>query len=417
VGDGQDITESMLHKRIEEEAYIVEPEVIFTSSGSKTKENHGITYNNGEVKQPWSMLHEDTVQLIASYLHPFDYKEFRSSWKENRSILPVVKQTSTPNRILNSTYVSPCLVYISTDDCTVYNIVDPMHNNENYLMKLPLLRGARIRFQKGGWLLMSEGACRLFFHNPFTKETIELPNLPRSYDFSNISFSSLPTCSDCVVSGIRVSGMSSIHVYLIARGENSWKFNEFDNIDLEYYMSLLCTPALRKGILYRVDYNGLLGAFNLDDGINRTFKVLEKPRKLFNRAYPSFLVECGGDLMLVKLGHIGTFVGIFRLNFSRMEWVKVKTLGKYMLFVSYTSCISRIAPNSSMENKIYFPRLSLHGEGILYYSLDTGCYHSLGSPLSFKDFSDSKGWPSWFWIEPNWSRSSVQELNWTMTLS
>ncbi|KAI3943503.1 hypothetical protein MKX01_019190 [Papaver californicum] len=413
IGDRQVITESTLQRRKEEEEeeeeeeeHIADPKVVFTSSG----------YNDGEVNQPWSILNADTLRLLASYLHPFDYKEFRSACKANRCILPVVKQTSTSNRILNSTYVSPCLVYLSMDDCPVYNFVDPMHNNENYLMKLPLLGGARIRFQKGGWLLMSEGPCRFFFHNPFTKETIELPDFPSCCDFSNISFSSLPTCSDCVVSGIRVMNMSSIRVYLIARGENSWRFREFDNINLEYYKSLLNTPALHKGTFYRLDYNGLLGAFNLEDGISWSYKVLAKPRKLFGRAYPSFLVECGGDLILVKLGHNGTLVGVFRLDFSRMEWVSIKSLGKHMLFVSYTSCISRIAPNSGMENKIYFPRLSLHGEGILYYSLDTGRYHSLGSRHTGKDFSDSKGWASWSWIEPNWSRSTVQELDWTVTL-
>ncbi|XP_026452253.1 F-box/kelch-repeat protein At1g57790-like [Papaver somniferum] len=176
-----------------------------------------------------------------------------------------------------------------------------MDNNENYFMERPLLRGAIIRFQKGGWLLMSAGARKLFFYNPFTKDTIELPDFPDYYGLSNILFTSLPTCSDCVVFGVGESDKigGGVQVYWIARGEKYWRYQEFCNIDTyEYYMPLLNTPVLYKGILYCVDYNGLLGTFSLE---SRSYKVLHKPYGTFGRAYPSFLVECGGDLLLLKV--------------------------------------------------------------------------------------------------------------------
>ncbi|XP_026450243.1 F-box/kelch-repeat protein At1g57790-like [Papaver somniferum] len=377
--------------------------------------------NQGEVNQqgPWSILQDDTLLKTASYLHPIDYKQFRLVCKAIRSNLPIFKQTPTSGTILSNRYVSPWLVFSVNNECTVYNFVDPMHNNENYFMERPLLKGAIIRFQKDGWLLMSEGAHRLFFHNPFTKETINIPDLPQHYHFSNISFFSLPTCSDCVVYGIQVDEEDEgIRVYIIARGEKSWRDHMFDNIDTDgYYMPSLNTPVLYKGILYSVDYNGLVGTLSSEDNINWSYQVVNKPRGIFDGAYPSFLVECGGDLLLVKLGRMGVFKGIFRLNFSKKEWVRVKSLGKHMLFISYTSCVSRIAPRADMENKIYFSRLSLHGEGILLYSLDTGNYHSLGNQRSSKDFYDTKGWASWSWIEPNWSRSTSEELDWFANLS
>ncbi|KAI3977025.1 hypothetical protein MKX01_008883, partial [Papaver californicum] len=61
--------------------------------------------------------------------------------------------------------------------------VNPMHNNESYLMNIPeLFEGSRIRFSKGGWLLMSKGNT-LFFYNPFTKSTIKLPDLSDDHCF------------------------------------------------------------------------------------------------------------------------------------------------------------------------------------------------------------------------------------------
>ncbi|KAI3912514.1 hypothetical protein MKW98_020976 [Papaver atlanticum] len=170
------------------------------------------------------------------------------------------------------------------------------------------------------------------------------------------------------------------------------------------------TPVFYNGIFYCVDYIGSLGVFNLED---RSWKVLEKPHQQFSDVYPSFLVECGGEILLVKLGHLGTFFGIFKLDFSRMHWVKIKNLGNHMLLVSYTSCVAAIAPKSRMENKIYFPRLCMNGEGVLFFCLATGSYRSFGSRHSASDFPDTEGWYSnCTWIEPNWSKSNAQELDW-----
>ncbi|KAI3934489.1 hypothetical protein MKW98_005434, partial [Papaver atlanticum] len=341
VGDGQKRIELTVNK-CEEKGYIINPGVEII----------------GEAKQqPWSILDKDSLQMISSYLHPIDYKKFRQVCKANRLNLPIVKQTSTSKIIISNTYASPWLVYSTNKDCNVYTFVDPMHDNENYFMKFPQLRGATIRFQKGGWLLMSERYYRLFFHNPFTKETIELPNLPKCYTWTNISFSSLPTCSDCVVFGIKVSDNGGIGVYITARGEKSWRFYEFENIDTQvYYMPLLNTHALYKGILYCVDYNGRLGALELEDKsgtseledkISCNFKVLQKPYGTFNRSYLSFLVECGGDLLLVKLGRIGTFVGIFKLDFSKMEWIRIKILLPVLIW--RTKFISLDCPYTGKE--------------------------------------------------------------------
>ncbi|XP_026459661.1 F-box/kelch-repeat protein At1g57790-like [Papaver somniferum] len=203
---------------------------------------------------------------------------------------------------------------------------------------------------------------------------------------------------------------------MIMGGADSWEWYVSPNADIKKFMPLCnITPVLYKKVIYCVDNNGTLGAFDptCDDN---PWSVLTNPSKQFDDdMHPGFLVECGKDLLLVKLGHVGKLVRILRLDLSEMKWVKVETLGKRMLFISSTTCVSAVAPNRDMENKIYFPRLCLNGEGILVYSLETCSYHSSGGKqqLPVNNFYETEGWLSnCTWIQPNWSKSTPQELDW-----
>ncbi|XP_026410281.1 uncharacterized protein LOC113305460 [Papaver somniferum] len=175
-------------------------------------------------------------------------------------------------------------MFSSGNNSPVYNLVNPVHDNENYLMNFSeLLLGAIIRYQKGGWLLISRDH-ELFFYNPFTREAIKVPDFPGYYNMSNISFSSIPT-------------PPSREMCLVMA------------------MNSLCT-ALEGGnmigalmTLMRKSYDGALGNFNLANG-NFGWEVLEKPHQQFNDSFPNFLAECGGDLLLVKLGGLETALGL-----------------------------------------------------------------------------------------------------------
>ncbi|XP_026412886.1 uncharacterized protein LOC113308635 [Papaver somniferum] len=346
----------------------------------------------------WGVIHVDIVESIASHLHPVDVLHYRAVCKANK--VPIMKKISGAIR---STDLTPWLLY-STENSTQYNFVDPMHNNEKYLMKLPeLLEGASIRCQKGGWLLMSKGRFTLFFYNPFTKETIHLPGLSPGYEFAGVTFSSLPTCSDCVVIGINQQNEEDISICIIQRGANTWIFRSFQNSNLEKYMPTFIAPVIDKGHFFCADFNGTLGDMHGGD-----FEVVERPPGHSNAAYVSFLVKCETELLMVQM--LGMSVTIYRLDSLNMVWQKVESLGKHMLFISFTSCLSAVAPKSCMENKVYFPRL--HGDRILYYSLETGSYHSVGSMHCAKDYFDTKCWTNCTWIEPNCSHSTSKELNW-----
>ncbi|XP_026436237.1 uncharacterized protein LOC113334113 [Papaver somniferum] len=363
-----------------------------------------------EEKIPWDILIEDMVVLIASYLHPLDYVHFRSVCKANRQIMPVGMSTFTSSQVLDAAHLSPLLLFSRDNSSTVYSLANPMHDNESYLMNFSeLLLDAAIRFQKGGWLLMSR-EIKLFFYNPFTREIILLPDFPGCYFTSDISFSSIPTSSDCIVFAIEGNESPEISIHCIRRGEQDWSSYFFDE---EMYSPLRNTLTSFNGAFYCVGYDGALGSFNLANG-NIYWEVLEKPRQQFKDSYPSYLVKCGDDLLLVKLGCLDMPVRIFKIDFAEMEWVQVDSLGKHMLFISDITCFSVTAPNSRMENKIYFPRLCLNGEGVLFYSLETGSYHSFGSQHFAKNFCGTKGWlRNCIWIEPNWSLSTPQELDWS----
>ncbi|XP_026393165.1 F-box protein At3g56470-like [Papaver somniferum] len=382
--------------------------------------SRGEKHNRRQLEEgkPWCILNSDMVELIASYLHPVDYVHFRSINKANQEVMPAVKSRFIlTTQTFETEYLCPWLVFTRDNNSSIYNFVNLMHNNENYLIKFSeLLLGATIRYQKGGWLLMSR-EIELFFYNPFTKETIQLADFPGCHYLSDISFTSLPTAPDCTVFGIDKSGFSiSITIYSIRRGEQQWEVVSFEDSDVEKYSPSRNTLTLFDGVFYSVGYDGTLNKLSVSFD---TFEFLEKPQEIFNDSYPSFLVKCGEDLVLVKLCP-KMLVRIFRMDFSRMEWVKVESLGKHMLFISNITCFSAIAPNSQMENKVYFPRLYLDGEGILCYSLETGSYRSFGgtSQHSSNNIYGTKGWLSnCSWIQPNWSKSTAQELDWLNSLT
>ncbi|XP_026419681.1 F-box/kelch-repeat protein At1g57790-like [Papaver somniferum] len=320
---------------------------------------------------------------------------------------------------------SPLSVFKSFDDDninnTVFNFVDAMHN-EKYSMKKDLsselLPGASIRFSKYGWLLLiSKDNKTPFFYNPFTKMVIRLPDFPdvgRALFLSGMSFSSSPTCPDCVVFALERIDGNEISIYAIKRGSRHWRYLVRENLDGSFVPSFN-NPVFFRTRFFCLDYSGTLGCCVVNDKNNNNgldWTIYTDQLKRFDDAFPSYLVECDGDLLLVNIGPIGETVGVFGLDWTNKVWVKVESLGKHMLFISNTSSCSAIAPpNSQMENKVYFPRLHKDGKGLLFCSLDTGKYHySIRAQQKNIDaatnFYDTKEMCNSTWIEPNWSQES-----------
>ncbi|XP_026423043.1 uncharacterized protein LOC113318960 [Papaver somniferum] len=361
---------------------------------------------------PSFMDNDDTVRLISDRLHTVEYMHLRAVSKKYRSMLNLRR---SPSRTVRTTGLSPWLFFAKYDQ-PVYNFVSPMHNNENYLVHIPeVLRGSTVRFSKDVWLLMLKDKT-LFFYNPLSKSIVGLPDLPDDCNLSGISFSSLPTSSDCIVFGIDRFVQETVEITFIRRGDEDWKNYHCNNIYLPPIKTKLGfepnfnSPVFHRGAFYCLDLNGTLGVFKLENGTSwEILAMVAQPKCEF--IYKSFLVECESNLLCVLLGRLGKWVRIFRLNNDAMVWVEVKHLGRHMLFISHTSSISAIAPTVQMENKIYFPRL--HDDGIIFYSLDTCLYHCLGCKHSAKDYGNSKENLVCSWIEPNCSETpSDQYLDW-----
>ncbi|KAI3908744.1 hypothetical protein MKW98_029294 [Papaver atlanticum] len=396
--------------------------ILVSQDTTETKEKNMSRLNsNGaelEALNQWDFLnHNDCTEEIGRFLHPVDYIHFRLACKQNALYLPALNQKSASTRATTTTYLSSWLISIFEDnEKTICDIVDPMHN-DRYVIKLSdqFLVGAVIRFSKDGWLLLSKGKKSVLCYNPFTREIIRLPDLPDDYVMGGMSFSSIPTSSDCVVFIIsnwyEICGYNGISFCVIEprKSETGWTVRDFDYEDctledyvqyMDNFMPCINNPVFYNGAFYCLDYNGMLGVFNMKG--DHSWSVLPKSLKQFGGFDPSYLVECDEKLLLVSLGQGEKSVDIYRLDDSEMVWVKLNSLGKHALFISNTSSFSAVAPRSCMENKIYFSRL--FGERILYYSLDTCRYHCVGSDQhSLQDFHNTKERLSCAWIEPRWS--------------
>ncbi|KAF8410732.1 hypothetical protein HHK36_003269 [Tetracentron sinense] len=340
----------------------------------------------------WFDLPWDILTLIAGRLLLVDYMYFRSTCRTCRLVAPPI-QWRTASVGLEMESLSPWLMFLKKEDGNC-NFIDPKHN-DTYLMNISELFGATIRFSKGGWLLMSQGDHSMFFFNPFTRSKIQLPDLHREcYIFSGISFSSLPTSSDCVVFCI-----SEMIAYFICKGDEDW--NHF-YIDYKIFMPYANNPVFYNEAFYCLGEEGKVGVFDLRNEFSWT--VLAKPEKPCTSIYHYYLAECDGELLSVFVGYMGNFVEVFRLNCSMMAWIKVKSLGNHMLFISHSSSISAVAKTPEMANKIYFSKF--RSDSIVYYSLETGRFHSFGSEHSMMNFYDLREHVYCGWIEPRSEKRS-----------
>ncbi|XP_026451694.1 uncharacterized protein LOC113352025 [Papaver somniferum] len=165
-----------------------------------------------------------------------------------------------------------------------------------------------------------------------------------------MSFWSVPTSSDCVVIAIsdwcEVSNENDIFVLVTETGKRatSWTVRQFyyEGCSDDDFMSCINNPIFYNGALYCLDYNGMLGVFKMK-GNNSSWKVLSMSLKQFSGFFPSYLVQCDGKLLLVNLGQSGKLIEVYRLDDSEMVWVKLTSLGKHALFISYTSSFSVVA--------------------------------------------------------------------------
>ncbi|KAF8376665.1 hypothetical protein HHK36_031667 [Tetracentron sinense] len=394
---------SLIDRQVENQREIEEEDDGREMQNMKAKEKEGLekfgVVNTVANERHWSDLPHEILASIAQRLRLVDYLSFRGACREFRLVAPSIKWR-TDSIGLETESLFPWLMFFKKDNGTC-NFIDPWHN-DTYCMNISeLLLGAVIRFSKDGWLLMSRGKYFIFFFNPFTRAMIHLPDLcEEGFEFISICFSSLPTSSDCVVFGIGYGA-----IFLICKGDENWSRL---GIDSKVFSPYANNPVFYNEGFYCLSKKGDIGVFEIKNEYV-TWTVLDKPERPCTSIYQTFLAECDGELLSVFMGHMGKFTRVFRLNRSKMVWIEVKSLGNHMLFVSHTSSISAKAKTPEMANKIYFSRFQ--GESIVFYSLETRMYHSVGSEHSMSDFYDTKEQLHCGWIEPRWFETTEEELN------
>ncbi|KAJ1407909.1 F-box protein [Sesbania bispinosa] len=346
-------------------------------------------------------LSVDTVQVIAKRLNVFDYLHFRATNRLFRSGAPPFQWRSLcdPLQRFDDLSLSPLFVCFDKED-KVLTVVHPKHGlNYIYSMSLPEVflkpTDCEICSSKDGWLLIAVSTDFSFFFNPFTKQAVLYKYGPKTNrDARWIGFSHPPTSPECtVVEFGKIGPCATMMAHISRLGEDEWGRLHFEDCNFPIYN---ISPVFHKRAFYYLSKKGKLGVIKVEENIS--WKELEKPHAPCTDYLNSFLVECNGNLLSVFEGPFGKWVRVFKLNESKMTWIKVKSLENHMLFVGNAS-FSAMANIPGMENKIYFPRF--YGQSIVFYSLETNNYHTFEDD-EVVNFHTMREKLNCSWIEPRW---------------
>lgn len=339
------------------------------------------------------------LDLIVEDLIAVDYLNFRATCKHCRLAAPPIQWSSATalGRLQTRT---PWLMALDEHQ-GITTFTDPKFGDKYFMTTFFELNGhVGICASKYGWLLILKGDFFInpFFFNPFTKATVQLPEL--RLNLASFAFSEPPTSPSCIVAAFTYYDGT---VYITFPGESDWDAINIHS-DIPYNLSLHNNPIFHGKNLYILCQDGELGVFRFDQDL--TCETLVAERTLCTSSTERrFLVECGEDLLSIIMGEFGEWVKVFKLNHSTLGWgwEKVYDIGNHMIFVCDTSCFSVVATISGMENKIYFPRF--RGGSIVFYSLDTSKFHTFGGEgEALKDFCfPTKEQLMCVWIEPSWS--------------
>ncbi|KAL6896652.1 hypothetical protein ACP4OV_007224 [Aristida adscensionis] len=260
-------------------------------------------------------------------------------------------------------------------------------------------------FAKHGWVLVMRGDKYMYAMNPFTREMIELPEIPwLGNHFDGISFSFTPKSPDCVVCCINKDRNPdqnrSNHIYVMVwrEGADHWTTLKID--DPTQFRTTYGNPVFYLGEFYCLGTRGNLGVFNPD---KMAWRVLDKPEPIIaGDPMPSqlycHLLEFRDDLIAIFRTHDDRPIDMYRLDKSQMAWTKVEMLNDEVIFVDNWNAIMMPTPRAGCHNRIYIPKLGGYNEvgeagRTAYYDLESREYYPGYYGLSERMNS--------IWVEPN----------------
>ncbi|KAF8397883.1 hypothetical protein HHK36_016808 [Tetracentron sinense] len=337
--------------------------------------------------RPCSELPMELLELIASRLR----------LKENIRFSLVCKRwhfVAVSARVLNR---SPWLMFPQKNS-SLCKFFDPSHR-AFYFLDIPDLYGSRICYAKDGWLLIYRPRnSRVFFFNPFTKAIIKLPRFELRHQ--SVAFSSAPTSPSCIVFLIECVNPLVVSVSTCHPGAVEWStVNHQSKLPFVVGFSDWNNMIFCGKFFYVLNLMGLLGVF---DPENQTWNVLDvRPPAVLDiyffrkRWRGRFMVEFRGELLVMYTCFREKPI-IFKLDQSKMEWEKVKSLDGLTMFASFLS--SHLSSNLPriMSNSVYFPKVRFYGKRCISYSLDDCRYYP---SKECHDWVEQEPFES-IWIEP-----------------
>nr|GEZ83641.1 hypothetical protein [Tanacetum cinerariifolium] len=211
--------------------------------------------------------------------------------------------------------VSPWLMVFGKHTIT---LIDPMFGDKYFIktpQELELIGELKIHCSRYGWLLMRNSLGPLFFFNPFTSDTRELP---QDAYLESFDFSEPPTSPNCIVVAFTLYYECYVHIHFVGR-ESPWQqfVLTFGNDDPYLYRF----PAFYGGDVYAlrngkgVDVFKELGVGDHNwecEGLLEEAPISRCPSKAQH-----FLVrcdhkyKCDQHLILVIVGEFGESVEVF----------------------------------------------------------------------------------------------------------
>ncbi|XVF77451.1 hypothetical protein PTKIN_Ptkin14bG0044500 [Pterospermum kingtungense] len=329
--------------------------------------------------------------IEGGHIYLFRNKRFYSISIKDKSF-----SASQPVQNLSESKNKPFLFMRDLIRCNswpTHSFIDPHYSSREYLIKIPedLLHG-KVRYSKDGWLLICSPSS-MFFYNPFTKETKELPQGDGEYNCClSYGLSSSPALDDSIL-----VGNSHDHIYYYCRREGVWIIYHFP--DFIYFKQNHNSPIYFGGAFYFLGREGKVAVFRMNDDGQVSWKILEELESPCDNFCYNYLLECGGNLLSVFV--VDQLVYVYKLNLTAvMTWEKVTSLGNHALFVSPLSSFSVFSDSSDMKNKVYFPKL--HGMEMVYYCLITDKFYTCGNNEISADFNNTTEFLYSTWIEPRW---------------
>ncbi|EYU38438.1 hypothetical protein MIMGU_mgv1a020821mg [Erythranthe guttata] len=225
---------------------------------------------------------------------------------------------------------------------------------------------------------MSSDAQTLFLFDPFNNQTIELPPIPSHCTYNTICYFHPPTSPDCLIIGI-----------ILNYGEDRWKSKLYKAKIIILRYPFFCPPVLHDGRIYFLGVEGNVAWFDMSDGI-WSFDTITR---CFKNPWLRRNIK---EHFLIKPKNEETIFGVFIVHGERKKLVN--DLRDMVFYVSKTSYFGYKTDDKNNANKIFFPKL--HGDKIVFYSMNTQKYHSFEGDYSSNDSFDFRRLDLATWIIP-----------------